>query len=45
MLVAIALAYGVSDAGNNTALSTIIGRMFAEKSEVRVVAKHLKTYL
>ena len=33
-LVAVALAYGVSDAGNNLALNTIIGRLFTERSEV-----------
>lgn len=35
MLIAIALAYGVSDAGNNLALNSIIGRLFDDRSEVR----------
>ena len=34
MLIAVALAYGVSDAGNNLALNSIIGRLFNERSEV-----------
>ena len=34
MLLAVALAYGVSDAGNNLSLNTIIGRLFSERSEV-----------
>ena len=35
MLVAVALAYGVSDAGNNLALNSIIGRLFDDRSEVK----------
>ena len=35
MLMAVALAYGVSDAGNHLALNSIIGRLFDERSEVR----------
>ncbi|XP_063677625.1 UNC93-like protein MFSD11 [Bolinopsis microptera] len=34
MLMAVALAYGVSDAGNHLALNSIIGRLFDERSEV-----------
>ena len=34
MLIAVALAYGVSDAGNNLALNSIIGRLFDDRSEV-----------
>lgn len=37
MLIAVALAYGVSDAGNNLALNSIIGRLFNERSEVGCV--------
>ena len=35
LIIALALAFGLSDAGNNTVLSILIGKLFAERSEVR----------
>jgi len=34
LIIALALAFGLSDAGNNTTLSILIGKLFAERSEV-----------
>lgn len=34
LIIALALAFGLSDAGNNTVLSILIGKLFAERSEV-----------